>query len=52
MPQAGEGIEIAFNKERLHLFDVTTRESLLEREAQREHISVGSTEPVAETQSS
>jgi multiple sugar transport system ATP-binding protein len=52
MPQAGDGIEIAFNKERLHLFDVSSRESLLEREAQREHISVGSTEPVAETQSS
>jgi multiple sugar transport system ATP-binding protein len=52
MPQAGQGIEVAFNKERLHLFDVTSRESLLEREAKREHISVGSSEPVAETQSS
>jgi len=52
MPQAGDGIEIAFNKERLHLFDVSSRESLLEREAQREHISVGSSEPVGETQSS
>ena len=52
MPQAGQGIEVAFNLERLHLFDVTTRESLLEREAQREHISVGSSEPVVEIQSS
>jgi ABC-type sugar transport system ATPase subunit len=52
MPQAGQGIEVAFNKERLHLFDVTSRESVLEREATREHISIGSPEPVVEAQSS
>jgi multiple sugar transport system ATP-binding protein len=52
MPQAGQSIEVAFNKERLHLFDVTSRESLLVREATREHISVGSSEPVGDAPSS
>jgi multiple sugar transport system ATP-binding protein len=52
MPQAGQGIEVTFNKDRLHLFDVTSRGSLLEREAMREHFSVGSSEPVSEAQSS
>jgi len=52
MPQPGQAIEVAFNKERLHLFDVTSRESLLEREGQREHISVGSPESAVETQGS
>jgi ABC-type sugar transport system ATPase subunit len=52
MPQPGQRIDVAFNKERLHLFDVTSKESLLERDASREHVSVGSSEPVAEVQSS
>jgi len=52
MPQTRQGIEVAFNKERLHLFDVTSRESLMERESAREHITVGSSEPVSEVQSS
>jgi multiple sugar transport system ATP-binding protein len=52
MPQPGDTIEVAFNQERLHFFDVTSKESLLERDATREHISVGSAEPVAEVQSS
>ena len=52
MPQPGQRIDVAFNKERLHLFDVTSKESLLERDATREHVSVGSPEPVAEVQSS
>jgi multiple sugar transport system ATP-binding protein len=52
MPQAGQAVEVAFNKERLHLFDTTTRESLIERQAKREHISVGSPEAVLDAQSS
>jgi multiple sugar transport system ATP-binding protein len=52
MPQAGQAIEVAFNKERLHLFDVTSRESLLVREGQREHISVGSPDAPVDAQSS
>jgi multiple sugar transport system ATP-binding protein len=52
MPQPGQAIELAFNKERLHLFDVTSHESLLEREGQREHVSVGTPEPAADAQSS
>jgi ABC-type sugar transport system ATPase subunit len=52
MPQPGQRIDVAFNKERLHLFDVTSKESLLERAATREHVSVGSSEPVPEVQSS
>ncbi len=52
MPQPGQSIDVAFNKERLHLFDVTSQASLLERDATREHVSVGSPEPVAEVQSS
>ena len=52
MPQPGQAIEVAFNRERLHLFDVTSRESLLEREGRREHISVGSPESAVETQGS
>jgi multiple sugar transport system ATP-binding protein len=51
MPEAGQAIDVSFNKERLHLFDVTSHESLLGREGQRERISVGS-EPVVEAQSS
>jgi multiple sugar transport system ATP-binding protein len=52
MPQAGQAVEVAFNKERLHLFDTTTRESLIERQAKREHVSVGSPEAVLDAQSS
>src|SRR5580693_2031469 len=52
MPQPGQKIDVAFNKERLHLFDVTSKESLLTRDAAREHVSVGSPEPVAEVPSS
>ncbi len=52
MPQPGQGIDVAFNKERLHLFDVTSKETLLARDASREHISVGSSEPAVEAQSS
>jgi multiple sugar transport system ATP-binding protein len=52
MPQAGQAIEIAYNKERLHLFDVTSHESLLVRDGQREHITVGSPDPTAGAQSS
>ncbi len=52
MPQPGQSIEVAFNKERLHLFDVTSNESLLVREGQREHITVGSGESAADAQSS
>jgi multiple sugar transport system ATP-binding protein len=52
MPQPGQKIDVAFNKERLHLFDVTSKESLLTRDATREHVSVGSPEPVAEVPSS
>ena len=51
-PQAGQPLEVAYNKERLHLFDPTTRESLVERQARREHITVESLQPVAEAQSS
>jgi len=49
---AGQTIEVAFNKERLHLFDVTSNESWIVRQAQREHVSVGSPEPVGDAQSS
>jgi multiple sugar transport system ATP-binding protein len=49
-PQAGESLEVAFNRDRLHLFDVTSHESLLQREAQREHIAVASSEPVEEVE--
>ena len=52
MPQPGQSIDVAFNKERLHLFDVTSKESLLERDATREHVPSASPEPVAEVQSS
>jgi hypothetical protein len=52
MPQAGQAIEIAFNRERLHLFEVTSQESLLERGGQREHITVGSPAPTAGAKSS
>jgi multiple sugar transport system ATP-binding protein len=52
MPQPGQSIDVAFNQERLHLFDVTSKESLLERDATREHVSVGSPEPVVEVPSS
>jgi multiple sugar transport system ATP-binding protein len=51
MPQPGQSIEVAFNKERLHLFDVTSHESLLVREGQREHITVGSVESAADASS-
>jgi multiple sugar transport system ATP-binding protein len=51
MPQAGQAIDVAFNKERLHLFDATTRESLIERQAKREHVTVGSPD-TAEAKSS
>jgi multiple sugar transport system ATP-binding protein len=52
MPQPGQTIEVAFNQERLHLFDVTSRESLLIREGQREHISVGSGDSGVDAQDS
>jgi multiple sugar transport system ATP-binding protein len=52
MPQPGQTIEIAFNRERLHLFDATTRESLIERQTRREHISVGTTTAVVDAKSS
>jgi multiple sugar transport system ATP-binding protein len=52
MPQPGQAIEVAFNKERLHLFDVTSHESLLVREGQREHITVGSSDAALDAQSS
>jgi multiple sugar transport system ATP-binding protein len=52
MPQAGQAIEVAFNKERLHLFDVTSHESVLQRGGQREHIVVGAPEVAVDAQSS
>jgi hypothetical protein len=48
VPQAGQTLELTFNKDRLHLFDVETRLSLMVRQPEREHVTVAtesSTEP-------
>ena len=41
LPIQGEAIDLAFNKERLYLFDATTQQSLLRRKPEREKVSVG-----------
>jgi len=41
LPLHGDAIEVAFNKDRLFLFDVTTQQSLLRRTPEREKVSVG-----------
>jgi multiple sugar transport system ATP-binding protein len=40
-PVQGQPLDLAFNKDRLYLFDVTTQGSLLRRTPEREKVSVG-----------
>jgi multiple sugar transport system ATP-binding protein len=40
VPLAGQSLELTFNKDRLHLFDVTSRLSLMVRQPEREHVTV------------
>ena len=40
IPQAGQILELTFNKDRLHLFDVETRLSLMVRQPERDHVNV------------
>lgn len=42
VPAQGQVIELAFNKDRLYLFDANTQQSLLRRTPEREKVSVGS----------
>ncbi len=44
VPQHGDAIELAFNKDRLHLFDDATRNSLVRRKPERDKISIGQRE--------
>jgi len=44
IPQSGQRLQLAFNRDRVHLFDVDARTSLLRRTAEREKISVGPSE--------
>jgi multiple sugar transport system ATP-binding protein len=47
IPQSGQNLELAFTRDRVHLFDVDTRASLLRRKAEREKVSVGPSGAVA-----
>jgi multiple sugar transport system ATP-binding protein len=40
VPLAGQSLELTFNKDRLHLFDVESRLSLMVRQPEREHVTV------------
>jgi multiple sugar transport system ATP-binding protein len=40
VPLAGQSLELTFNKDRLHLFDVQSRLSLMVRQPRREHVNV------------
>ena len=40
VPQVGDTLELTFNKDRLHLFDVESRLSLMVRQPQRERVTV------------
>jgi multiple sugar transport system ATP-binding protein len=44
VPEPGQAIELAFNKECLHLFDDVTNKSLVRRQPEREKISIGQRE--------
>jgi len=48
VPQHGDAIELAFNKDRLHLFDATTRKSLVRRKPERDKISIGQREAASQ----
>jgi multiple sugar transport system ATP-binding protein len=41
LPVQGDAINLAFNKDRLYLFDASTQQSLLRRTPEREKVSVG-----------
>ena len=41
IPHSGQLMDVAFSKDRLHLFDVTSRLSLTNREPQRETVAAG-----------
>jgi multiple sugar transport system ATP-binding protein len=41
LPAQGQLLDLAFNKDRLYLFDATSRQSLLSRTSEREKVSVG-----------
>ena len=40
VPQTGQSLELTFNKDRLNLFDVETRLSLMVRQRERERVTV------------
>jgi multiple sugar transport system ATP-binding protein len=40
LPVHGDAIDVAFNKDRLYLFDASTQQSLLRRIPEREKVSV------------
>jgi len=48
VPQHGDAIELAFNKDRLHLFDDTTRKSMVRRKPERNKISIGQREAASQ----
>jgi multiple sugar transport system ATP-binding protein len=48
VPLAGQSLELTFNKDRLHLFDVTSRQSLMIRQPEREHVTVITESPSAQ----
>lgn len=48
VPETGQSLMLAFNKDRVHLFDPTSRLSLLVRQPEREHVNVTVAEPACE----
>jgi multiple sugar transport system ATP-binding protein len=48
VPQHGQLVELAFNKDRVHLFDAESRQSLMRRTPEREKISVGQGEAASQ----
>jgi ABC-type sugar transport system ATPase subunit len=48
VPVTGDVVSLAFNRDRVHLFDVETRMSLVRRQQEREKISVGQGEAASQ----
>jgi ABC-type sugar transport system ATPase subunit len=48
VPEPGQAIELAFNKDRLHLFGDETHKSLVRRQPEREKISIGQREAASQ----